>query len=447
MNKILIANRGEIALRIIRTAKNMGIETVAVYSEADANLPFVNEADESICIGKGPVQTSYLVQEAIIDAAKQCNVDGIHPGYGLLSENAEFAKRVVDHGFIFIGPSHETIRLMGDKVSARQAMEKARIPVVPGSNEEIDSLDDAIQLANKIGYPIMLKASNGGGGVGMVICHNPTELEKNFQTVKTRAKLYFGSEKVFIEKFIENGRHIEIQVACDEYGNHIHLFERDCSIQRRNQKVIEEALSPSLKNETRSKMYEAAIRAAAHVQYKNVGTVEFIVDENEEFYFLEMNTRLQVEHPVTEVITGIDLVELQIKLAQGEALPINQNDIKAKGHSIEFRIYAEHPETFLPSPGKITTLKWGNGDVRIDFGYVEGNTITPFYDPMIAKCIFNGTTREECLSKAKEFFQTTEVTGIKTNIPLFIKLLDNEAFVMGDYSTNLLHNLQLQGRI
>ena len=360
MDKILIANRGEIALRIIKTCKRLGIGTVAVYSEADADMPFVKEADEAFLLGPAQVQQSYLKADDIIEIAVRAGVDGIHPGYGLLSENAEFVRKVQAAGIQFIGPDADTIDKMGDKIGSRVTMKAAGVPVVPGTDEGIASLEDAVRAAAEIGYPIMLKASAGGGGIGMVRCEDEQALSQHFQSVKTRAKAYFGDDVVFLEKFIANARHIEVQIFGDNFGNVVHLFERNCSVQRRNQKVIEESPSPHLPEETRHRLYKAAVDAAKAVSYKNAGTVEFIVDENNELYFLEMNTRLQVEHPVTEEVTGFDLVEWQLEIAKGNKLPvIDQTSIKSTGHAIEFRIYAEDPIKFMPSPGTITETRLG----------------------------------------------------------------------------------------
>lgn len=444
MQKILIANRGEIALRIIKTCHDMGIETVAVYSDADKEMPFVKAASKAIRIGEAPVNKSYLLADVILEAAKQEKVDGIHPGYGFLSENAAFAQMVEKEGMIFIGPKAKTIELMGDKIISRQTMEQAGVPVVPGSGTGIQSLEEAVNLAQSIGYPIMLKASSGGGGIGMIRCEDEQALVKSFDSTKARAKAYFGSDEVFIEKYIAEGRHIEVQVFGDQYGNMVHLFERDCSIQRRHQKVVEESPSPFLSDAAREKMFETALQAARAVQYVNAGTIEFIVDENENFYFLEMNTRLQVEHPVTEQVTGLDLVKWQILVARGEKLPLLQPEITSSGHSAEFRLYAEDPVRFLPSPGKITVMQWaGNTDARIDSGYTEGDTVTPFYDPMIAKCIFHGETRQEALMKAESFFKEMKIEGIKTNVPLFLSILSDRDFQNGSYTTSFLANAKL----
>ncbi|WP_186671328.1 acetyl/propionyl/methylcrotonyl-CoA carboxylase subunit alpha [Sporosarcina sp. BP05] len=440
MDKILIANRGEIALRIIKTCKRLGIGTVAVYSEADADMPFVKEADEAFLLGPAQVQQSYLKADDIIEIAVRAGVDGIHPGYGLLSENAEFVRKVQAAGIQFIGPDADTIDKMGDKIGSRVTMKAAGVPVVPGTDEGIASLEDAVREAAEIGYPIMLKASAGGGGIGMVRCEDEQALSQHFQSVKTRAKAYFGDDVVYLEKFIANARHIEVQIFGDNFGNVVHLFERNCSVQRRNQKVIEESPSPHLPEEARHSLYKAAVDAAKAVSYKNAGTVEFIVDENNELYFLEMNTRLQVEHPVTEEVTGFDLVEWQLEIAKGNKLPvIDQTNIKSTGHAIEFRIYAEDPIKFLPSPGTIKKLDWGDtAGIRIDSGYVEGGKVTPFYDPLISKVIVHATTREEAIQKSENFLSKVEIEGLKTNIPFFNNFLKSEEFITGDYSTSVL---------
>lgn len=443
MQKILIANRGEIASRIIKTCKEMGIETVAVFSDADASMPFVKEADFSFRIGEAPVSKSYLNMDLLIEIALKEKVDGIHPGYGLLSENSQFAYKVQKNGIKFIGPSYETIEVMGDKIKARKTMETAGVPIVPGSVEGVENLQEAQKLADKIGYPIMLKASGGGGGIGMVRCDNEQALNQHYESTKARSMAYFGTKDVFIEKCIDDARHVEVQIFGDQHGETVHLFERNCSVQRRNQKVIEEAQSPNLSEETKEKMYHAAIKAAQAVGYENAGTVEFIVDQNENFYFLEMNTRLQVEHPVTEMLTNIDLVKWQILIARGEKLPLAQNEITKQGHAIELRIYAEDPITFYPSPGLITRLSWGKVEnLRIDTGYQSGIQVTPFYDPMIAKCIIFDANREACINRAKEFLEGTSIEGIKTNIPYLKNVLQNKEFLKGDYTTNLVNQMK-----
>ncbi|WP_019414397.1 acetyl/propionyl/methylcrotonyl-CoA carboxylase subunit alpha [Paenisporosarcina sp. TG20] len=440
MRKVLIANRGEIARRIIETCKKLHIETVAIYSEADVNLPYVKEADSAFLIGPNQVQQSYLKVDDIIALAKREGVDAIHPGYGLLSENADFARKIEEAGMIFIGPTPETIETMGDKIGSRQTMKAAGVPVVPGTDEGVQTLEDAIEEALQIGYPVMLKASSGGGGIGMIRCDNEQALSQNFVSVKTRAKAYFGDDVVFLEKYISDGRHIEVQIFGDTHGNIVHLFERNCSVQRRNQKVIEESPSPNFPQHARERLLQAAVDAAKAVNYRNAGTVEFIVDEDNQFYFLEMNTRLQVEHPVTEAVTGFDLVEWQLQVAKGEHLPVtNQADIQSTGHALEFRIYAEDPKTFFPSPGNIKSLNWGSlNGIRIDAGYEEGNTVTPFYDPMIAKVIVQSESREEAIIKAQNFFSSVKIEGIKTNVALFQEFLGAKAFQDGTYNTAVL---------
>ena len=440
MQKILIANRGEIALRIIKTCQMMGIETIAIYSEADQDMPFVKAATKAIRVGEPHVSKSYLRVDKILEIARDEKVDAIHPGYGFLSENAAFAEETIKAGIIFIGPEPKTIELMGDKIASRQTMVNAGVPVVPGSSHGLKTIEEACSLAETIGYPIMLKASGGGGGIGMVLCENEQALNKSYESTKKRAMTYFGSDEVFIEKYITESRHIEVQVFGDRLGNIIHLFERDCSIQRRHQKVVEESPSPFLSEQVKKKMFDTAIKASRAVNYTNAGTVEFIVDQEENFYFLEMNTRLQVEHPVTEMITGLDLVKWQILVARGEKLPLQQAEISSKGHAVEFRLYAEDPVRFLPSPGKITTLQWDVGEgIRVDSGYSEGGTVTPFYDPLIAKCIFYGESRQKALAAAKRFFKEIKIEGIKTNVPLFLTILESDSFQKGEYTTNFLN--------
>lgn len=439
MQKILIANRGEIALRIIRTCQEMGIETIAIYSEADKEMPFVKAATMAFCVGEPPVNKSYLQVDKILEIAKREKVDAIHPGYGFLSENATFAKRAIEEGIIFIGPNPATIELMGDKIISRQTMEKAGVPVVPGSGCGIKAIEEAIVLADTIGFPVMLKASGGGGGIGMVFCEDEQALVKSFAQTKARAMAYFGSDEVFIEKYIKDARHVEVQVFGDSHGNIVHLFERNCSVQRRHQKVIEESPSPCLSDHSRNMMFETALKAASAVNYTNAGTIEFIVDEKENFYFLEMNTRLQVEHPATEMITGLDLVKWQILISRGERLPLLQDEITLSGHAIEFRLYAEDPVRFFPSPGKISRLEWSHSaGVRIDSGYDEGSVVTPFYDPMIAKVIIHNETRVKALEEAVRFFKDLKIEGIKTNAPLFLNVLTDNDFQKGKYTTSFL---------
>lgn len=444
----MIANRGEIARRIIKTCKKLNIETVAIYSEADEGLPYVKEADYAFLIGPSPVHQSYLKVDDIIKLAIDENVDAIHPGYGFLSENADFARKAEAAGITFIGPKPETIEKMGDKIESRLTMIEADVPVVPGTEEGLSSIDAAKEAATKIGYPIMLKASAGGGGIGMIKCDDEAMLEKHFDSIKTRAKSYFGSDVVFLEKFIDASRHIEVQIFGDKFGNVVHLFERNCSVQRRNQKVIEESPSPNFPEEAREKLFEAAIKAAKAVDYINAGTVEFIVDQNHQFYFLEMNTRLQVEHPVTEAITGLDLVEWQLKVASEEQLPIiEQATIQSNGHAIEFRVYAEDPKTFFPSPGTISKQSWGEvQDIRVEAGYEEGDKVTPFYDPMISKVIVHAENRKLAIEKAQKVFSSAKIEGVKTNLSLFEQFLHAESFTSGVYSTSVLGEwMQHQG--
>lgn len=438
MKRILIANRGEIASRIIRTCDEMGIETVAVYSEADADMPFVKQATRAHLVGPAPVNQSYLNKEAIIRIAKEEQVDAIHPGYGFLSENAEFVREIEAAGIRFIGPSAETIDKMGDKIASRDTMKQAGVPVVPGTEDGLATAEEAVEFANAIGYPVMLKASGGGGGIGMVKCETEQTLAQQFTGIKTRAKNYFGNDAVFVEKFVEPARHIEVQVFGDYKGDVFHLFERNCSVQRRNQKVIEEAPSPALSQETKDKLYEAAVQAAKAVNYKNAGTVEFIMDADENFYFLEMNTRLQVEHPISEEITGTDLVKWQLLTAMDQPLPISdQSQLAIKGHAIEFRLYAEDSERFMPSPGKLDVLRFPEGDgIRIDSGYAEGNSVTPYYDPMIAKVIVSGSDREQALQRAQELLENLDVQGVKSNVAFFRSFIHYEGFKEGSYATN-----------
>lgn len=439
LNKILIANRGEITQRILKTCKKLNIDSVVVYSTADKNLPYVNEATNAYEIGEPPANKSYLNQEKILEIAKKENVEAIHPGYGFLSENADFVKEVEKSGIRFIGPKAGVVDIMGDKVRARQSMQDAGVPVVPGSNGAIKDKNKAVEIASKIGYPVMLKASAGGGGIGMQRCDSEEALTQAFASNQKRASTYFGNSDMFVEKLIENGRHVEIQIFGDQYGNVAHLFERDCSIQRRNQKVIEETPSPFLDNSTRKKMCEIATQAAKHVGYENAGTIEFIVAEDESFYFLEMNTRLQVEHPITEMTTGLDLVEWQIKISNGERLPLTQQNIDRKGHAMEFRVYAEDPEKFLPSPGLIKQFSYTESkNLRVDTGFKSGSRVTQFYDPMIAKVIVSTDNREETIKKARNFFADLTLTGIKNNTSLFQKILKDAEFIKGDYTTKFL---------
>ncbi|MFE4353484.1 acetyl/propionyl/methylcrotonyl-CoA carboxylase subunit alpha [Peribacillus butanolivorans] len=442
--KVLIANRGEIARRIIRTCNKEGIQTVAVYSEADAEAPYVSEATEAVCIGPAQAKKSYLDIEKVIQVAKETHADAIHPGYGFLSENPEFVRRCEEENIVFIGPSAETIHIMGSKLEARTQMQKAGVRVVPGTDKSIESVDEALLIANDLGYPLMLKASAGGGGIGMQLVQNDVELIKVFDATKQQATSFFKDGTVFLEKWISKPRHIEVQIVADTYGNVLHLFERECSVQRRNQKVIEESPSPFLNDTLRKELLDAAIRGVKQIDYTNVGTMEFIFDENQNFYFLEMNTRLQVEHPVTEEITGLDLVELQLKIAAKEKLTITQEEINKTGHAIECRLYAEDPNTFFPSPGVISRLKLPENDVRFDFGIIEGSAVTPFYDPMIGKIIVHGITRDQAIEKMQRVLDEIDVQGVKTNLMLLKQIMKNNQFIRGNYTTQFLAENKIQ---
>lgn len=445
IKKILIANRAAIASRIIRTCKEIGIKTVAIYSEADKDAPFVINADECILIGKAHVNDSYLNANKIIEIAKQKQVDAIHPGYGFLSENSEFAKLCEAEGIIFIGPSSKLIKQMGNKIEARKQMKQYGIPIIPGTNKPLHSIEEAKNEAMAIGYPVLLKASAGGGGIGMQVINKEEDLEKTFPTVYERATKLFGDGTMYIEKKIEPAHHIEIQVLADTYGNVIHLFERECSIQRRNQKVIEEAPSPFLSSHTRKKMTEIAVQAIKKLQYTNAGTIEFLVDSDGNFYFLEMNTRIQVEHGITEEITGIDIVKEQIKIASGKALTLKQADIRMDGHAIEARIYAEDPKTFFPSPGKVTLLSTPTGmGIRNEIAIKENMTVSPFYDPMIAKLIVKGRNRQDTIEKMNFALDNYTLKGIKTNIPMLKNIIENDQFLLGNTTTSFVQEQYLQ---
>jgi acetyl-CoA carboxylase, biotin carboxylase subunit len=434
--KILIANRGEIAVRIMRTCMSLGVRTVGIYSEADKDAPHVAMAHEAYLIGGPRVNESYLNIDKIVEVAKAAGVDAIHPGYGLLSENASFARRCQEEGITFIGPSPEVIAKMGSKIESRKVMEEIGVPVVPGITRPLADVEEAVQVAESFGYPVMLKASAGGGGIGMQLVHDEAELRKVFAGNQKRATDFFGDGAMYIEKAIVNPRHIEIQVLADQHGNAVYLWERECSIQRRNQKVVEEAPSPFVDDELRRRMGEAAMKVVHALHYTSAGTIEFLVDENKNFYFLEMNTRLQVEHPVTEEITGIDLVEQMIRIANGEPLGFTQEDIKREGHAIEVRIYAEDPKTFFPSPGTITKLALPQGEgIRHELAVSERSVVSPFYDPMIAKCIVKGRDRKESIKKLQEALAAYEVEGIKTNIPMLREVAAHPAFLNGDTTT------------
>ena len=441
IKKILIANRGEIAVRIIRACREMGIRTVAIYSEADKDSLHTKLADEAICIGPAQSAKSYLNVKAILEAACLTGADSIHPGYGFLSENPTFARICEEMGIKFVGPNYKLIELLGNKSKAKETMKNAGVPVVQGSEGLIKSKEEAIQIAEKIKYPVMLKASAGGGGKGIRIAYSKEELKKEYDIVKQEAKVSFNDDSIYIEKFIENPRHVEIQVLADEHGNCVHLGERDCSIQRRNQKMLEETPSGILDEKTRKIMGEVAVKAVKEIGYTNAGTIEFLVDKNRDFYFMEMNTRVQVEHPITEMITGIDIVKEQIRIANGEKLKFNQKDIKFFGHSMEVRINAEDPEkNFMPCPGLITGLHLpgGNG-VRVDTAIYSGYMVPPTYDSMLAKIIVHGRDREESIAKMKSAIAELVVDGIKTNVDFILKILDDKDFHDDNYDTSYLN--------
>lgn len=440
-NKVVIANRGEIALRVLRACRELGIKTVAVYSEADKSLKHVLLADESVCIGPAQSAQSYLNMPSIISAAEVTDATAIHPGYGFLSENADFAEQVEESGFTFIGPKSETIKLMGDKVSAIRAMKEAGIPCVPGSDGSIgDDKKTNAAIAKKIGYPVIIKATGGGGGRGMRVVHNEAALFSAISITKSEAKTAFGNDAVYMEKFLEHPRHIEIQVVADVHGNVIHLGERDCSMQRRHQKIIEEAPAFGISDEEREKIGNICVEACKKINYRGVGTFEFLY-ENGEFYFIEMNTRVQVEHPVTEMVTGIDIVKTQILLAAGQQLPWKQKDIEINGHAIECRINAEDPKTFMPSPGTIKLWHPPGGiGVRYDSHIYSGYQVPPYYDSMIAKIICHALTREDAIKKMLGALEETVVDGIKTNIPLHQEIFQHFAFKKGGTDINYLEN-------
>ncbi|HSL01739.1 MAG TPA: acetyl-CoA carboxylase biotin carboxylase subunit [Rubrobacteraceae bacterium] len=441
LKKVLVANRGEIALRVIRACQELEIPAVAVYSDADAEALHVRHADEIVHIGPPPAAKSYLSIEALIEAAKETKAEGVHPGYGFLAENASFAAACREAGLTFIGPSAEAIEKMGNKSAARRLAKEADVPVVPGS-DDASSADEAVETASEIGYPIMVKAAAGGGGRGIRIAGNEEELRKAFQVARREAESAFGDSSVYLEKLLVGPRHVEVQVMGDGEGDVIHLYERECSMQRRRQKVLEEAPSPGISPETREKMTAAAVRLAKEVRYANAGTVEFLV-EGDEFYFIEMNTRIQVEHPVTEMLTGVDLVKEQIRVASGEPLSIGQEDVPLVGHAIEFRINAEDPEQdFMPSPGEISFLDVPGGPgVRVDSAIYQGYKIPPFYDSMVGKLIVWALTREEAISRARRALREYRLEGIKTTIPLHMRLIEDEAFRSGEYHTAYLEEL------
>ncbi|WP_018147016.1 acetyl-CoA carboxylase biotin carboxylase subunit [Henriciella marina] len=438
IEKVLIANRGEIALRIHRACKEMGLATVVVHSEADRDAMAVRLADESVCIGPAPSSESYLKKSRILAAAEITNADAIHPGYGFLSENAQFAEMVEAHGLIFIGPKAEHIRTMGDKIAAKQAMIEAGVPCVPGSDGGVSSIGEAKKIAKKIGYPVLIKAAAGGGGRGMRVAKTEKELENAIRSAKNEARSAFGDDAVYLEKYLSTPRHIEIQVIADEHGNVAHLWERDCSLQRRHQKVFEEAPSPALNQAQREEIGTIVAKAVAKIGYRGAGTMEFLYEDGN-FYFIEMNTRLQVEHPVTEMITGIDLVREQIRIADGKKLSFAQEDVLLVGHAIECRINAEHPETFAPSPGTITDFHAPGGpDVRLDSAVYAGYRIPPNYDSLIGKLIVHGRTRNECIMRLRRALNEMVVGGVHTTLPLHQRLVDEKDVVDGNYDIHWL---------
>lgn len=442
MKKILVANRGEIALRVMRTAREMGIQTVAIYSEADRKAPHVRYADQAFCVGKAPSNQSYLNGDKIIEICRQNHVDAIHPGYGFLSENAAFAEKVKAAGITFIGPSPQAMQIMGDKLSAKAAVKKYDIPMIPGTDQAIREIDEGKKIAAQIGYPVLIKASAGGGGKGMRIVERQEDFQEQMQRAISEAESAFGNGAVFIERYLTSPRHVEIQVMADMHGNFAYLFERECSVQRRHQKVIEEAPCAVLTPELRAEMGKAAINVARSCNYVGAGTVEFLLDSQKRFYFLEMNTRLQVEHPVTEMITGIDLVKEQITVARGEKLSFAQSDLQIGGHAIEVRVYAEDPvNNFLPDIGTLKTYLPPKGaGVRLDDGYDDGMEIPIFYDPMIAKLVVHAKDRQTAIRRAIRAIDEYNISGIETTLPFCRFVLEHDAFVSGNYDTHFVKN-------
>ena len=443
INKLLIANRGEIAVRIIRACREMGIETVAVYSQADEDALHVQLADEAVCIGPASSKDSYLNMANIISATVMCGADAIHPGFGFLSENARFVEMCQKCHITFVGPSAELIHKMGNKSEARKTMMEAGIPVVPGTKEAVYDVTEALDLAQEIGFPVMIKASSGGGGTGMRISWNREDFEENFQMAQMESVGSFADDAMYIEKYIESPRHIEFQILADKFGHVIHLGERDCSIQRRHQKVLEESPSAALDEDLRRRMGEAAVKAAKAVGYENAGTIEFLLDKNKNFYFMEMNTRIQVEHPVTEAVTDIDLIKNQIRIAEGQPLRYEQEDVRISGHAIECRINAENPEKgFIPSPGKVTRLHLPGGKgIRVDTAMYAGYTIPPYYDSMIAKLIVHGKSRKEAIKKMKSALSEFIVEGVDTNIDFQLEIMNHPEFVEGNIDTSFIEHM------
>ncbi|HIC86087.1 MAG TPA: acetyl-CoA carboxylase biotin carboxylase subunit [Desulfobacterales bacterium] len=446
-DKILVANRGEIAIRVMRACKELGISTVAVFSEADKFSFHAKYADEAYCIGAPPPLESYLNMDRILQVALDSGADAIHPGYGFLAENPRFAQTCEERGLVFIGPPSEVIRIMGSKILSRETMNRAGVPVIPGSEREIEGLEDASAIAEQMGYPVVIKASAGGGGIGMKIANRPSELPRAMESARNVARSAFGDPALYVEKYLPKARHIEVQILADKYGKTIHLFERECSVQRRHQKLIEECPSPTLTDGMREQIGGLAVKAAESVGYVNAGTVEFIFSEGK-FYFLEMNTRLQVEHTVTEFVTGIDIVMEQIKIAAGERLQYDQGDIRLIGHAIECRINAEDPMTCYPSPGKIVHYRSpGGAGIRIDSGIRMGYTITPYYDSMISKLVAWGRTRQEAISRMNRALNEYVIRGVKTNIPLHQAVMRNQAFCEGEITTNFLEDHDIRSVI
>ncbi len=444
LESVLVANRGEIARRVIRTARRLGIRAIAVYSEADADLPFVAEADAAVLLGPPPPASSYLDADAIIRAARQTGAAAIHPGYGFLAESAPFAARVIDAGLTWVGPPPAAIEQMGDKINARNLMEQAGVPVAEGSREPVADVAAAVVQAARIGYPVMIKAAAGGGGIGMSAAANADQLRAGFETARTRAERFFGNAAILLERCITRARHVEVQILGLADGRVIALGERDCSVQRRHQKIAEETPSPGLTPALRARMLAAAVRAGQAVGYRGAGTVECLVDtEAQDFVFLEMNTRLQVEHPVTELVTGIDLVEQQFRIADGATVSFDPLAVSNEGHALELRVYAEDPRRFLPSPGVITQWEEPSGPgVRVDAGYAVGNTVTPFYDPLLAKLCVHGASRAQALERAREAVASFRIAGPKTNLPFHAELLDSSEFASGAYDTSVVARLR-----
>jgi len=444
LNSVLVANRGEIARRIIATARRLGIRAVAVYSEADRDLPFVAEADEAVLIGPPPSAQSYLDSGAVLAAARQAGAAAIHPGYGFLSENAQFAREVLAEGLTWVGPPPRAIEQMGDKINARNLMAQAGVPVAAGTTEPVTSADAAVAEAARIGYPVMVKAAAGGGGIGMSAVSDPAGLQAAFETARTRAERFFGDPAILLERYVERARHVEVQILGLADGRVVALGERDCSVQRRHQKVAEETPSPGVDAVLRARMLAAAVQAGAAVGYRGAGTVECLVDTAaNEFVFLEMNTRLQVEHPITELVTGIDLVEQQFRIAAGEPVSFDPDAVRPQGHAVELRVYAEDPVRFLPSPGTIEQWQEPAGaGIRVDAGYTAGNQVTRFYDPLLAKLCVHGPDRAQALARARDAVAAFQITGLRTNLPFHADLLASEEFTGGDYDTSIVARLR-----